>query len=105
MNKRQYTVEETFELFWSHWHDLSKQRKTDKEAAFKHWKKLSLKEQRLAYVNARKFIHTIIRDTGSYKYIKKARTYLKDKNFNDEFYTVAPKSSGQLTFISPYADK
>ena len=83
--KKKLNSTERFEMFWIYWHKLSKQPKTDRHSALKHWKKLTIKEQRLAWQNAKPFI----KQQSEIQYIKKARTYLSDRNFNDEF---KPKS-------------
>lgn len=75
-------LELRFEEFWEKYHRLSKKPKTDKHQAFMHWKKLKAKEKILATEKIEDFIKQNGPDP---KYIKKARTYLKDKNFNDEF--------------------
>lgn len=94
------TPEERFECFWEHWHSISKKPKTDKDAAKKYFLRLKIEEQRLAYMNARKFIEKEMQNKGG-RYLKKARTYLSDKNFNDEVFV--KKESLPLEFISPYA--
>ena len=55
--------------------------KTDKEAALKYWKQLDQTEQKKAVENIQSY-YDCLRDKN---YCKKARTYLDDKNFNDEF--------------------
>ena len=73
--------ENGFEDFWECYHDITGLPKTDKDAAFKHWKKLTKKEQGLA----KERIEAYFESLSNSKYCKKARTYLADKNFNDEF--------------------
>jgi len=77
-----------FDKFWNHYHEVTKLNKTDKESAFKYFKKLSLDEKRLAYKNAKPYFESL----KDKKYCKKARTYLSDKNFNDEFTTEQDQS-------------
>lgn len=72
---------ETFNIFWDYFHKTTKTNKSDKEPAFKYWVKLSLEEQRNAY----KYVKPYYESLKDKKYCKKARTYLSDKNFNDEF--------------------
>ena len=78
----------TFDQFWDEYHRITKLLKSDKEATLKYWKKLKSKEKVLAYENIENYYNGCVarRDPRSGKvYIKKARTYLDDKNFNDEF--------------------
>jgi hypothetical protein len=79
-NGNDNNIKESFEIFWEHYHTITQSPKTDKEPALKHWKKLTLTERREAYKQVQKYYDSI-RDK---KYVKKARTYLSDKNFNDE---------------------
>jgi len=70
-----------FELFWDSYHSITLKAKTDKDASEKYWKKLELSDKIKAFENIQNFY-------DSYKdksFCKKARTYLSDKNFNDEF--------------------
>ena len=71
-----------FDEFWIAYHKTSGLSKTDKEAAIKHWNKLSDAEMDKAINMIPVFIQNC--KAG---YIKKARTYLADKNFNDEYQT------------------
>lgn len=70
-----------FEIFWDRFHAITGKPKTDKEAALKHWKRLKRAEQQKATDNIRSYFLSL----GDFHYCKKARTYLADKNFNDEF--------------------
>jgi hypothetical protein len=70
-----------FEEFWTKYHDVSKKPKTDKDAAEKYWKKLKKAEKLKAIENIEPYVDSV----DNIKYVKKARTYLADKNFNDEF--------------------
>lgn len=79
-NEKENKIKHDFELFWEHYHENTGIAKTDKEAAFKYWKKLTIDEMRLAYGMVQDYKRSI----DNPKYIKKARTYLRDKNFNDE---------------------
>jgi len=71
----------TFKLFWTDYHKITNMRKTDKEAALKKWKVLKDTEHVLAIKNIQDYYDSLNDKT----YCKKARTYLGDKNFNDEF--------------------
>lgn len=89
--------EPEFEEFWKGYHEYAKQfnpsfRATDKTAGEKHWKKLNKAEKNLAFDNYKKFIDSTC-TTMSARYIKKAYTFLRDKNFNDEFEIVETKRS------------
>ena len=85
-DKTHYSVTETFDMFWEHYHTTTQKKKESKEPAFKQWKKLSLEERRKAYVMA-----TPYSKTNEEKYLVKARTYLSDKRFNDEFELIKKK--------------
>jgi len=71
-----------FNEFWELYHELTTLPKTDKEAAIKKWKALTFKEKDLAL--NREIIEKYCFNNNP-KYRKKARTYLNDKNFNDEY--------------------
>lgn len=70
-----------FEVFWKNYHEITGLPKTDREAAQKYWKKLTNKETIQANSNIENYYNSL----KDKKYCKKARTYLADKNFNDEF--------------------
>lgn len=87
--KPQPTVEETFNIFWDHYHNQTGKPKTDKNPAFKKWKKLTLNERRKAYTA----VKTYSKSNPDSQYLKKARTYLEDKSFNDEAYDLKAEPS------------
>ena len=70
-----------FDLFWDQYHTITNLQKTDREAAMKYWAKLSPAEKGKAKDNIQPYFDSL----DEKKYCKKARTYLGDKNFNDEF--------------------
>jgi hypothetical protein len=70
---------ELFETFWELYHKETKKPKTDKDDAIKKWNKLTKKERQLAIDKVADYAKTNKPD-----FLKKARTYLGDKNFNDE---------------------
>ena len=72
---------EEFTFFWDKYHKITKLPKTDKEPCFGYWKKLNAEEKTKAVLN----IHEYYNFLSDKKYCKKARTYLRDKSFNDEF--------------------
>lgn len=72
----------TFEDFWEEYHRISELPKTDRDAARKYWNSLRIKEKKLALERIQIYCD------NNPKFRKKARTYLKDKNFNDEYNTV-----------------
>lgn len=95
--RAQINPEPQFSEFWINYHEYAKKfnpmfRATDKNAAEKHWKKLTKAEKKLAVDNYKLFIDATCASM-SVRYIKKARTYLDDKNFNDEFSYKEEKSS------------
>lgn len=71
----------TFDQFWDEYHRITKLPKSDKDAALKYWKRLKGKERVLAYENISNYYNSL----NDKKYCRKARTYLDNKNFNDEF--------------------
>ena len=77
--------EPKFEEFWNKYHEIVKEwNKTDKVPTEKCWKKLTKKEKQLAIDNIQSYYDSLpVYATG--KPVKKARTYLSDKNFNDNF--------------------
>jgi len=77
-----------FEKFWTDYHSITKSPKTDKEPAFKKWKKLNNAEKEKACEKIKDYYDSL-KDKG---YCKKARTYLYDKNFNDELKPVETKT-------------
>ncbi len=72
---------EKFEIFWNDYHTITKIKRTDKVPAEKHWKKLSSQDQLNAIENIQEYYNSI----SNKNYVHKARTYLSDKHFNDEF--------------------
>lgn len=76
--------EELFTTFWDKWHSITGQPKTDMQAAKKYFLRLTKSEKEKALLNIHPFFNSL-RDKS---YCKKARTYLRDKNFNDEFKTI-----------------
>lgn len=74
-------INNQFEFFWTQYHSITKIPKTDKVPAFSYFKKLTLDERRKAYT----MIQGYSDSNKDKQYIKKARTYLSDKCFNDEF--------------------
>lgn len=79
--KEDNNIYDFFPRFWEQYHIITKLLKTDKNDAEKYWKKLSVSERQKALQNIKPYYDSL-RDK---KYCKKARTYLSDKNFNDEF--------------------
>ena len=71
----------TFEEFWNHYHTVTHLAKTDRAAAEKYWKKLKPKEKELAIEKVQAYYSSL----NDKKFCRKARTYLENKNFNDEF--------------------
>jgi len=73
--------ENDFDFFWLKYHAITGKEKTDKESALKYWNKLKQHEKEKAIGNIQNYANT----QENKLYLKKARTYLSDKNFNDEF--------------------
>jgi len=70
-----------FNIFWDSYHSITSLKKTDLDAAKKYWKKITKTEQQKAIDNIKLYYDSL----SDKKYCKKARTYLADKNYNDEF--------------------
>lgn len=75
---------DVFIEFWDSYHSITKQSKTDRDPALKHWNKLSIEEMQKA-IDSIQVYYDNIKDYGKGKMPKKARTYLSDKNYNDEY--------------------
>jgi len=84
-NNDKNNINIAFELFWNEYHRLTGKNKTDKDSSLKYWKGLIKAEQQKAI----QMISAYAKTQEDPKYLKKARTYLSDKNFNDELE--APK--------------
>ena len=70
-----------FDNFWNQYHEITNLQKTDKEPTLKYWNKLSKSNKQKAIDNIKNYYNSL----NDKKYCKKARTYLRDKNFNDDF--------------------
>ncbi len=70
-----------FNTYWNSYHSITMKNKTDKESTLNYWKKLTELEKQKAIDNIKSYYNSL----NDKKYCKKARTYLSDKNFNDEF--------------------
>ena len=71
----------TFEEFWDIYHTITHLPKTDNKPAKSKWNRLTKGKKRLAIDNIRAYYDSL----SDKKYCKKARTYLEDENFMDEF--------------------
>ena len=74
-----------FVEFWDKYHSIIKEwAKTDRFASEKVWKRMTIKERQLALDNIQPYYDSakIIRGR---KVVHKARTYLNNKLYNDEF--------------------
>ena len=91
-NENNVNKEKGFVEFWNQFHTITKKPKTDRESTLKYWKKLSIEEKRIAYKNIPLFFNSL-KDKD---YCKKARTYLSDKNFNDEFNQDTQEVNGHI---------
>lgn len=70
----------SFEDFWKEYHKITSLPMTDKEPAKKYYKSLKGYEKTLAFEKIQAYFDSIDK-----RFCKKARTYLRDKNFNDYF--------------------
>lgn len=72
---------EDFDFFWNSFHDITGRPKEDKAPAQKHWKRLTNTERDRAIKNIQPYFQSL----SDHRYCKKARTYLSDKSFDNEF--------------------
>jgi hypothetical protein len=80
---------EEFEYFWNQYHLKTGKPKSDKEPALKKWSRLTKTEKRMAIEKIPEYAKTNVPD-----FLKKARTYLEDKAFNDEMKPYEPHKNG-----------
>ena len=74
-----------FEEFWDKYHQIIKEwRKSDRFAAEKVWKRMTVKEKNTAIENIQTYYDSAQVIKGR-KVVHKARTYLTNKLYNDEF--------------------
>ena len=71
----------TFEEFWDIYHTITHLPKTDNKPAKSKWNRLTKGKKRLAIDNIRAYYDSL----SDKKYCKKARTYLEDEAFENEF--------------------
>ena len=82
-----------FDAFWDKYHSIVKEwRKTDRFAAEKVWKRMTIREKQLAFDNIQPYYDSAKIIQGR-KVVHKARTYLTNKLYNDEFGTQPPFSN------------
>ena len=84
-----------FILFWDKYHSITKKPKTDRHDSEKYWYKLKEDEKQKAIDNILNYSKT----QSENKYLKKARTYLSDKNFNDEFESLKEFTHVEYKYI------
>lgn len=101
--KKDAAASELFSRFWETYHNLSGKPKTDRDATLKYWNKLNAVEQSMAIDNIPYYLKQVRDMYGTLMYAKKARTYLADKNFNDEFNAIQDK--GDENKIMTFAAK
>jgi hypothetical protein len=82
----------SFDEFWNNYHTITRLSKTDKEAAKTYWKRLTVKER----FKANEMIQAYYDSLNNKIYCRKARTYLENKNFNDEYKQSETKSPYSL---------
>ena len=81
-----------FEIFWNEYHSVTNKQKEDKVPTEKYWNKLSSFEKEKALSSIKDYSKT----NEDSKYLKKARTYLSDKCFNNEFTAVKAKPNYKI---------
>ena len=75
--------------FWEKYHKVTGMPKTDKTPAEKYWKRLTKKQKQRAYDMIEPYYNSL----KDVRYCKKARTYLGDRNFEDEYVHETASSS------------
>ena len=83
-------IDSDFDKFWNEYHTVTGKTKTDKEPALKHWDKLT-KDEKIKAVE----VVPQYAATNEPQYLKKARTYLADKSFNDQFNGQDKRNNGE----------
>ena len=91
IKKREEKKRKDITEFWDLYHSISKKLKSDLQPSIKHWDKLTEIEKDKAKCNIKSYVDSV----NDPKYIVKARTYLADKKFNDEFNPPIPKKMTQ----------
>ena len=91
IKKRKEKKRKNITEFWDLYHSISKKLKSDLQPSIKYWDKLTEIEKEKAKSNIQSYVDSV----NDPKYIVKARTYLADKKFNDEFNPPIPKKMTQ----------
>tara|TARA_R110000782_G_scaffold67768_1_gene136820 strand:- start:244 stop:963 length:720 start_codon:yes stop_codon:yes gene_type:complete len=91
IKKREEKKRKDIDEFWDLYHSISNKLKSDLQPSIKHWDKLTEIEKDKAKCNIQSYVDSV----NDPKYIVKARTYLADKKFNDEFNPPIPKKMTQ----------
>ena len=96
--KNTSTYSDEFILFWEKWHDITQQKKTGKPKGetYKHFKRLTKKDQRKAIDTIEKYYNSV----EDKKFLVIARTYLSKKRFDDE-YSERPQSTNKVFISKP----
>jgi hypothetical protein len=84
------TPKQTFEIFWKRYHDVTGKLKTDKAPAFSKWKQVEMKltDQRAAYIAIPIYFRWAMAEyRNDVQYVKKARTYLEDRAWENDYNT------------------
>lgn len=82
-----------FEEFWDKYHSITKLPKTDLQPAKKRWNILTVKDKKLAIANINNYFNSLTDPM----YCKKARTYLTDKNYLDEFKSIVNNNNNSMS--------
>lgn len=93
-DNKENNIKGEFEIFWNSYHQITGKPKTDKDNAFKYYKTLNKSEKKKALDSIQDYYNS----QDDKKYIKKCRTYLSDKNFNDEFKVSPNKNVGKVFY-------
>lgn len=81
MQTKRAQEDERFEVFWTTFHCITKQPKTNRGRAEREWRKLTPEEQLLAMQQIEHYFFDTVRDT---RYCQQASSYLSNKAFLNE---------------------
>lgn len=92
VNDKKKEKNKEFEIFWNEYHSVTNKQKEDKVPTEKYWNKLTTFEKEKALSSIKDYSKT----NQDSKYLKKARTYLSDKCFNNEFTAAKAKPNYKI---------
>ena len=88
---------ESFTIFWDKYQSINGKSKTDRSAAIKKWKAIKLTDQQKALEAIKKYFDWSMLEYKDVQFVKKARTYLNDRTWEDDF--ILPEKDPTKTYI------